>query len=220
MSVTVSTKALTRSQLAVALGNNQTVVRLIESLSGDVTGPLPTGIDDAQTTAAAAQETATAAQQLAQTLQALAFVLISASADAPNGVALAEGTGISVAVGEGAVTISLSVPVSVENGGTGADNEQDARKNLGLGTMATQAANEVAITGGAIDGADIGDTTPAKGSFSQLRNGEDVLLHSTVALSDGAAAAVATLTNAPTAGDPTKWVPVDDNGTTRYVPMW
>ena len=40
------------------------------------------------------------------------------------------------------------------------------------------------------------------------------------AFTNGAAAAVGTLTNAPAAGNPTKWVPVDDNGTTRYIPAW
>lgn len=40
------------------------------------------------------------------------------------------------------------------------------------------------------------------------------------ALPNGAAAAAGTLLNAPAAGDPTKWIPVDDNGTTRYVPAW
>lgn len=37
---------------------------------------------------------------------------------------------------------------------------------------------------------------------------------------NGAAAQVATMTNGPAAGNPTKWMPFDDNGTTRYVPMW
>lgn len=49
----------------------------------------------------------------------------------------------------------------------------------------------------------------------------DALLHkSSVTLTNGAAAAGGTLLNAPAAGNPTKWAPVDDNGTTRYVPMW
>ena len=43
-----------------------------------------------------------------------------------------------------------------------------ARTNLGLGTMATQAASAVAITGGTIDGASIGVTTPAAGKFTAL----------------------------------------------------
>jgi hypothetical protein len=41
-----------------------------------------------------------------------------------------------------------------------------------------------------------------------------------VALTNGAAAAAGTLLNAPAAGNPTKWVPINDNGTTRYIPAW
>lgn len=37
---------------------------------------------------------------------------------------------------------------------------------------------------------------------------------------NGAAAAAGTLGNAPTAGNPTKWIPIDDAGTTRYIPAW
>jgi len=37
---------------------------------------------------------------------------------------------------------------------------------------------------------------------------------------NAAAAATATMTNAPTAGNPTKWVSFDDNGTTRFFPVW
>ena len=37
---------------------------------------------------------------------------------------------------------------------------------------------------------------------------------------DGAGALAGTLTNSPKAGNPTKWIPIDDNGTTRYIPVW
>lgn len=40
------------------------------------------------------------------------------------------------------------------------------------------------------------------------------------ALTNGAAAAVGTLTNAPAAGNPSKWIGINDNGTTRYLPAW
>ena len=40
------------------------------------------------------------------------------------------------------------------------------------------------------------------------------------ALTNGAAAAVGTLLNAPAAGNPTKWIGINDNGTTRYIPAW
>lgn len=46
------------------------------------------------------------------------------------------------------------------------------------------------------------------------------LITTGTAFTDGAAANTGTLTNAPAAGNPTKWIPVDDNGTTRYLPAW
>jgi len=42
--------------------------------------------------------------------------------------------------------------VALNNGGTGATTAANARTNLGLGTMATQASNSVSITGGSIAG--------------------------------------------------------------------
>jgi hypothetical protein len=46
-------------------------------------------------------------------------------------------------------------------------------------------------------------------------------LHTTsAALTNGAGVATGTLTNAPAAGNPTKWIPINDNGTTRYIPAW
>lgn len=50
--------------------------------------------------------------------------------------------------------------------------------------------------------------------------GSTTLLSSSVALTNGSGAAAGTLTNAPAAGNPTKWIPINDNGTTRYIPAW
>jgi hypothetical protein len=47
-----------------------------------------------------------------------------------------------------------------------------------------------------------------------------VLLKTTAALTDGAGASAGTLANAPSVGNPTKWIPINDNGTTRYIPAW
>jgi hypothetical protein len=53
-----------------------------------------------------------------------------------------------------------------------------------------------------------------------IKHGSTTLLQTSVGLTNGAAAATGTLTNAPTAGNPTKWIPINDNGTTRYIPAW
>lgn len=50
--------------------------------------------------------------------------------------------------------------------------------------------------------------------------GDGHLIDSGVTLANGAAAQTATLTNAPVAGNPTKWVTINDNGTTRRIPAW
>ena len=47
-----------------------------------------------------------------------------------------------------------------------------------------------------------------------------VLLKTRAALTNGAGAGAGTITNAPAAGNPTKWIPINDNGTTRYIPAW
>lgn len=60
-------------------------------------------------------------------------------------------------------------------GGTGAATASAARTNLGLGTIATQAASAVAVTGGTVTGltslenSPIGQATPAAGKFTALQ---------------------------------------------------
>jgi hypothetical protein len=50
--------------------------------------------------------------------------------------------------------------------------------------------------------------------------GTTTLISSSVTLTDGAGAGAGTITNAPTAGNPTKWILINDNGTTRKIPSW
>ena len=63
-----------------------------------------------------------------------------------------------VAIGEGNVNITggtisgLSSPIAIADGGTAATSAGAARTALGLGTIATQASNAVALTGGTISG--------------------------------------------------------------------
>ena len=63
-----------------------------------------------------------------------------------------------VTINEGNVNITggtisgLSSPIAIADGGTGSANAGAARTALGLGTIATQASNAVALPGGTISG--------------------------------------------------------------------
>ncbi|SFE77662.1 tail fiber domain-containing protein, partial [Thermoflexibacter ruber] len=67
---------------------------------------------------------------------------------------------------DASVITSGTLPIT--RGGTGAGDATTARTNLGLGSMATQNANAVSITGGTIDGTNIGATTAGTGRFTTL----------------------------------------------------
>ena len=85
----------------------------------------------------------------------------------------------------GGGTLTLSGTLNVANGGTGATTLTGYVKGTGssaftasatipstditgLGTLATQNASSVSITGGIIDGATIGGTTPGAGTFTSV----------------------------------------------------
>ena len=97
---------------------------------------------------------------------------------------MAAGSPLATNASTGSVVLTLNT-VPVSKGGTGAITATDARDNLGLGSIATQNANSVAITGGtatlssatlstadinggSIDGATVGATTPSSGRFTTL----------------------------------------------------
>jgi len=84
--------------------------------------------------------------------------------------------------------------------------ENDLSPRHEIGTISSQNSDDVEVTGGTVT--------------ATLTNDQAILLATSTVLIDGAAAAIGTLTNAPTAGNPTKWVAINDNGTTRYIPAW
>ena len=76
-----------------------------------------------------------------------------------NQVLISDGTDPSYGQVPLASAVSGTLPVA--NGGTNAASAGDARTNLGLGSIATQASNSVSITGGSVTG--ITDITVADG---------------------------------------------------------
>ena len=92
----------------------------------------------------------------------------------------------------GTPTVSVATPIAVGNGGTNATTASAARTNLGLGTIATQASNAVALTGGTISGtimtlpsyavSGVPSASPA-GQLSYVTDGNSGA--ATVACSDG-----------------------------------
>jgi len=65
-------------------------------------------------------------------------------------------------------TLTLGGTLAIGSGGTNSTTASGARTNLGLDTMATQASTNVSITGGAIDGTVIGNTTPTTAKFTTV----------------------------------------------------
>jgi hypothetical protein len=86
------------------------------------------------------------------------------------------------------------------------DNTSDANKPVSI-AQATALDGKASLTGAAFTGA-----VAVPGGAN--------LLATIAALTNGAGAALGTITNAPTAGNPTKWVAFDDGGTIRRFPSW
>lgn len=142
---------------------------------------------------------------------------------APNGTGSVEIAKAAITGG----TISGITDLSVADGGTGASTASGARTNLGLGTMATQDATNVAITGGSVEVSTLGFKTGAGGEVTQATSrstgvtlnkmcGKITLVAGTIAAND---ADVFTLTNSNIAVDDVVVVSIRSglaSGTRKY----
>jgi hypothetical protein len=124
-------------------------------------------------------------------------------------------------------------------GNTWTDNSTAGSGTAALETFVSLAAPVLAATNSSVV-TTIADTLyiagpPTAGANQTLTNayplqiaagtiavpgGTTAVLASTVTVTSGAGAGAGTLTNAPSAGNPTKWIPFSDAGTTRYFPAW
>src|SRR6516164_4783016 len=63
--------------------------------------------------------------------------------------------------------------------------------------------------------------SPTPTTFSSgMQQVAGMLARTQASYTNGAGAQAGTLTNAPAAGNPTKWIAINDNGTTRFIPAW
>ena len=103
-------------------------------------------------------------------------------------------------------------------GGAGANDPviTSANNTLQLSGSNTALCMSLTALGNVIIAAPIsGDTLKVAPSATT-----GALIATSAALTTGAGASAGTLTNAPSAGNPTKWIKINDNGTIRSVPAW
>ena len=87
-------------------------------------------------------------------------------------------------------------------------------------TLFRDAANTLALRNGA-NAQELRVYKTTTGTVYKALLGDNKLIKiAGEAFTDGAGANTGTLTNSPVTGNPTKWIPIDDNGTTRYIPAW
>ena len=120
----------------------------------------------------------------------------------------------------GGMAITWNATLSVGQIGIGTESAPNSRFQLAAGA-ATAGSAPLSFTSGT------SLTTPIAGAMEY----DGVQLYfspSTTRLvvctlntaTSGAGSSAGTLTNAPSVGNPTKWYAFNDNGTTRYIPMW
>lgn len=119
----------------------------------------------------------------------------------PDQVALNDGTSLILGMqNKGATSLQIG-----DFGGTGNSTTIDILD--GFGDIVLNASDGVTIRAGV-------------GSNALTTENDPVVIHSSTGFSNSAGAALGTLGNSPVAGNPSKWLSIDDGGITRFIPAW
>jgi hypothetical protein len=133
-------------------------------------------------------------------------------------------------IGSGAAYYTSTTYFSTLVGYNAASNlTGTSQRNTWVGTFAgpsSSVSNTIAFSDGSFPSSpqmDWNYTTANVWTFAfkiAVPGAANPVLTTTAAITTGAGASAGTLTNAPAAGNPTKWIPISDAGTTRYIPAW
>lgn len=113
--------------------------------------------------------------------------------------------------------------LSTGNAGTGSDRDIVIKPGGGSAGWEFQQGSTTIFRPAVDSGGTIGDGTHRPSNiFSVIftAGSATTLITSNVGMTDYAAAQAGTLLNAPVAGNPTKWIAINDNGTVRKIPAW
>lgn len=122
-----------------------------------------------------------------------------------------------------AQTLSVQSVTTSWSNGSGANWSLQGSLSTGSGT-----SGDILFKTGVKPGAG-SPTTQATPTTALTIKGETQLVYTNSAtqilgtkttITGGSTGNVPTLTSGPVTGNPTKWLPYDDNGTTRYIPSW
>ena len=170
--------------------------------------------------------TASSGDQLLLTIAGTPYAAISSTGVAVTGTLSATGTISSTSTSRNALSGALLVSGANPSSATAAtivDNSSgDARIICyGLNSATRGTFTMLGISSdGSLNSTYFTANSTGLAVTGTLTTSSTTLHTSSVSLTNGAAAAAGTLTNAPVAGNPTKWIPIVDNGTTRYIPCW
>jgi hypothetical protein len=204
--VVTQTKPIPRNQLSEITGNPR-ALRVLEGLARDVGDTLPkkanetSALVDAQAAQIAAQAAQIAAQNVIIGAQQVQIDAQTASISALTGQVAGKAP-----INSPTFTGTVSGITKAMVGLGSVDNTSDANKPVST-AQATAIALKASLAGATFTGA-------------VALTGGASLLATTAALTNGAGASLGTITNAPTAGNPTKWIPFNDGGTIRHYPSW